>query len=57
MESQIKNLAGAMIAQLAELQGGDQFARLLDCSEPELRDEAMHLYMEIDFLISKLERI
>lgn len=57
MKSQIQQLAGAFVAQLTELQGGDQFARLLNCAEPELRDEVRHLYMEINALIRKLERV
>ena len=57
MDYSIRQLAGAMVSQLAELQGGDQFARLLNCPEPELKEEALGLYMKINALKTGLERI
>jgi hypothetical protein len=57
LDNQIKNLAGAMAARLSELQYGDQLTNLLKCNDPELRDEALLLYSEINALKSRLETI
>lgn len=57
MDYSIRQLAGAMVAQLSELQGGDQFDHLLNCPEPGLREEALHLYLKINELKSSLESI
>jgi hypothetical protein len=46
-----------MVARLSELQYGDQFTNLLKCNDPELRDEALLLYSEINALKSRLETI
>jgi hypothetical protein len=57
MDYSIRQLAGAMVAELAELQSSDQFARLLNCPETELREEALGLYIQINALKTGLDNI
>jgi hypothetical protein len=57
MDYSMRQLTGAIVAQLAELQSSEQFTRLLNCPETELREEALGLYMQISALRTGLDSI
>ncbi|MDD3363611.1 MAG: hypothetical protein PHZ03_01370 [Syntrophomonas sp.] len=57
MDYSIRQLVGGMVARLDELQSGAEFAQLLNCPEPDLREEALRLHEEINDLKACLESI
>ena len=57
MDYTIRNLVGGMVARLDELQSGTEFANLLNCSEADLREEALRLHEEINDLKARLVSI
>jgi len=54
MDNTVKVLVNGMVSQLDELQNGSEFVKLLNCSEPDLREEAARLFNEINHLKSSL---
>lgn len=57
MDYTTRQITGFLIAQLNELQGSESFTLLLSCSESELREDSLRLYMHIDALKSKLQSL
>ena len=57
MDYTIRNLVGGMVARLDELQSGTEFVHLLNCSEADLREEALRLHEEINDLKARLASI
>ncbi len=57
MNDYIKSLAKGMIERLDQLQSGAEFSNLLNCSEKDLKDEALRLHKELSDMKYQLERI
>jgi hypothetical protein len=57
MDYSIRQLAVGMVARLDELQSGIEFANLLNCPEPGLREEVLRLHGEINDLKARLTSI
>lgn len=57
MDNSIEMLIECMVSRLDELQKGSEFVHLLNCTEPELQEEAVRLNAEINHLRTCLEGI
>jgi succinate dehydrogenase flavin-adding protein (antitoxin of CptAB toxin-antitoxin module) len=57
MDYSIRQFAGFMVGKLDELQNGMEFAHLLNCSESDLREEALRLHEELNDLKARLASI